>query len=207
MSSSLHFYSEKEDIIKEESINKYKDIFTEFTQMESEELALNDVLKDMFINCGISESKAIEFYKIINTKIEEIVKYNYEEIKLKYPIISENETKIICSYFCELPESNYSPYKLVNKNLCEEDRIVGILKIAKYLFIFLKALRKLTRYYPKEKHMFRCITHHIKLDENKNKNINPYRKNNVKKFWVFHLYLLKNILIKYILRKIKIIKK
>ena len=59
MSSSLHFYSEKEDIIKEESINKYKDIFTEFTQMESEELALNDVLKDMFINCGISESKAI----------------------------------------------------------------------------------------------------------------------------------------------------
>ena len=85
------------------------------------------------------------------TKTEEIINKNWDKIKKRYSKISKEDSKIICSYTCESKNNKYSPYKILNKNLFSEDRKGGIKNISKYLFILLKSLRKLDRYYPNEK--------------------------------------------------------
>ena len=140
----------------------------------------------MFISYGATESKSIELYKEISEKIKIIMEYNYEKIKQKYPLITEDEAKIISSYTCELTESFYCPYKIVNNCLCEANKKDEIKKISQYLFLFLQSLRKLIRYYPKQKQMYRCIINQVKIKEDIfNKAVIPYEKNKIKTFWGF----------------------
>ena len=60
----------------------------------------------------------------------------------------------------------------------------GVNNISKYLYIFLAALRKLPRYYPENKMLYRCLTCKVNLSEN-NKEIVPYKIGNKKTFWGF----------------------
>ena len=54
----------------------------------------------------------------------------------------------------------------------------GIRNISKYLFLLLKSLRKLSRYYPK-KYLYRCISVLVKLDyDSFNKKFVPYIEGN-----------------------------
>ena len=110
-------------------------------------------------------------------KAKSIIKYNFDLIKEDYPYISEQEAIIISSYSCESIFPDYSPYKILNKNLNEEDRLKGIKNISKYLFIFLNSLRKLRKYYPKGKYMYRCINKKVNLEQDIfNNKISPIKK-------------------------------
>ena len=180
---SLHFYTEKENIQNKLSINHYKNIFSEYSKRIPN---LNEALKEMFISTGITDQKAYELTEDILTKSEKFVEYNYDSIKDKYPALFREEAKIIFSYNCESKDPNYSPYKILNKNLCLENTEQGIKNISKYFFIFLKSLRKLERYFPNQKYMYRCVNKNIKLNDNYfDKKIEPYIRGAVKTFWGF----------------------
>ena len=156
------FYDKNEEIPKDKSINDYSNMFTDFNQDIPN---LNEALKQMIFSTGIKDDKATRLVNEILSKTEDIVQYNYSLIKEKYPLLEWEEAKIISSYTYETTDSNYSPYKILNRNLNDKNREKGIKNISKYLFIFLKALRKLDRYYPKQKYMYRCINKHVNLKE------------------------------------------
>ena len=68
----------------------------------------------------------------------------------------------------------------------EEKREEAIKQISKYLFIFLKSLRKLDFFYPKGKYMYRCINKKVNLNkDNSNNYMISYLKGNIKVFWGF----------------------
>ena len=182
---SLHFYTEKEDYLKEESINKYKNEFIEYIK---EPPTLSDALKQMFINYEATEEQSNELVNDIISKTEVIINKNWEQIKKKYSKITKEDSKIISSYTCESKNKKFSPYKILNKNLVSEDRKEGLKNISKYLFILLKSLRKLDKYYPneKEKYLYRCINSKVNLNYDIfNKKLVPYITGNTKTFWGF----------------------
>ena len=113
-----------------------------------------------------------------------------EKIKNKYPNITLTDAEIISSYTYEFEkeDNQYCPYRLLNRNLVNDNRKEGINNISKYLYILLYSLRKLTRYYPKEKskYLYRCIPSNINLNDDQfNKKIVPYIIGNKKNFWGF----------------------
>jgi len=116
------------------------------------------------------------------------VENNFSNIKNKYNNISKEDAYIICSYTYECNEPDYCPYKILNENLVSQDRRKGVKKISKYLYIFLKALRKLPKYRPnvENKYLYRCIRRKVKVSEDENNPQNlPYKKGNLKTFWSF----------------------
>ena len=182
---ALHYYSENEDNYKEESIDKYKDIFIEY---EDNIPDLLEALNQMFINSGCTEEKSNELINDILLKIDKIMNENKNKIKSKYQNLKEEEIKIISSYTCEAKDKKYSPYKLLNKNLVSDNRQEGINNISKYLYILLKSLRKLDRYFPKDKSKFlyRCINSKVEINKNTFKpKLIPYITGNKKTFWGF----------------------
>ena len=65
---------------------------------------------------------------------------------------------------------------------------MGIRIISKYLFIFLKSLRKLSRYYPdkQSKYLYRCISTQVELNYDPfSRNKVPYLRGQTKVFWAF----------------------
>ena len=71
-------------------------------------------------------------------------------------------------------------------NLCEEYREKGINNVSKYFFLFLKSLRKILRYYPKQKYMYRCVEENVNLEKDiLNKNIEPNKRGITKTFYGF----------------------
>ena len=180
---SIHFYDNNEDTIKNESINNFSSIFKEYNINIP---SLNDALNEMFTSTGISPQKVYEFTEDIISKSSDIVKFNFELINQKYPSLLKEEAKIISSYTCEAKNPYYSPYKILNRSLCEENREEGIKKVSKYFYIFLKVLRKLDIYYPEKKYMFRCINKKININEDSyKKKAIKYKQGNKKTFWGF----------------------
>ena len=182
---SLHFYEEEEGFEKGESINKYWDIFLEYT---IETPTLSDALKQMFFSAGADKNEVDELILDILSKSEQKIDSNFKEIKKKYPDISRDEAIIISSYTCESKIQIYSPYKLLNTALSSKNRKKGIENISKYLYILLNSLRKLKRFYPNSeiKYLYRCIGAKVNLKENpKDKNFIPYANGNIKTFWAF----------------------
>ena len=155
---SLHFYCNGEDNEKEESIDNYKDIFTDFLDNPP---SLKEALIQIFIAGGVPESELDDYVKDLNTKINKFIedKEINKKIKEKYPNISKDDSLIIASYTCEAKNYEFSPYRTLNRNLASDNREEGLKKVSKYLFILLNALRKLKRYYPDEeqKYLYRGI--------------------------------------------------
>ena len=94
---------------------------------------------------------------MILAKSAEIIRDNFEIIKEKYPIITYEEAQIISSYNIIPYDPDFSPYKILNKNLCKENRYERIKNISKYFYIFLKSLRKLNRYFINKNYLYKCI--------------------------------------------------
>ena len=180
---SLDFYCEEEENNREESINKYKNIFMNY---ESNPPSLSEALRQMFESCELDKNKVKELIDDILNKCKNRIEPDFEIIKKKYENITKEDAYIICSYTCELKERKYSPYRILNQNLVSDDRKNGVLNISKYLYIFLKALRKLPRYYPKNNYLYRCLTVKVNIskDPNKEKMV-PYISGNIKTFWGF----------------------
>ena len=180
---SLNFYSEEEDNDKEESINNYKNLFLDY---EKNIPSLKDALIQMFKSTNLDTKIVNNLTKDIITKCKERIELNYHEIKNKYNNITKEDAYIICSYTCESKERKYSPYRILNQNLVSDDRKNGVRNISKYLYIFIKSLRKLPRYYPKNKYLYRCLTIKVNISkDSNNEKIIPYIIGNTKTFWGF----------------------
>ena len=179
------FYLEEEENEKEESISKYNDLFEKYINNKP---ALNIALYEMYYLSNLSKEKAIDLTNDILQKCKERVDLNLSKITDKYQNISRDDAFIITSYTCESKEPNYSPYKILNKNLVSDDRKNGLKIISKYFYILLYTLRKLPRYYPIQTkgYLYRCINKHInyKIDPFNPKAI-PYMQGNKKTFWGF----------------------
>ena len=184
---SLLYYDENEDNSKEESIDNYKDIFNEYLDKCP---TLKESLQQLFTSAGASEEKCEALMKIIFNQINKHIDKNLVKIKEKYPNITLEEAEIISSYTCEIPkreDSSFNIYKIVNNNLVSENRNLGVENISKYLYILLKSLRNLDRFYPEPgSYLYRCIgvKVNLKIDPLNEKNI-PYIKGNKKTFWGF----------------------
>ena len=184
---SLYYYINNESDSKS-SINDYENIFYSYITKTP---TLKEALMQMLTSSGATQ---IESNRLINEIISQVnshLKQKFIEIHNKYPNISMEEAQIISSYTCELPnkkDSNYNIYKILNKNLVSENRQMGIKIISKYLFIFLKSLRKLKRYYPdkQSKYLYRCISTQVQLNyDSFNKSKIPYIRGQTKTFWAF----------------------
>ena len=153
---SLIFYSEEGENQKEESIDKYKDLFDEY---KSQSITLTEALIHMYTSSGVEKNKMNNLITGLIKDCKNKIELNLDKIKEKYPSLTEDEAIIISSYTCEAKDNKYSPYKLLNKNLSSDDRINGIKKISKYFYILLKSLRKLKKYYStkENKYLYRCI--------------------------------------------------
>ena len=116
---SLIYYSEEEYKDKEESIDKYKDLFIQY---ENNIPTLNESLNQLFISAGLNKDNSEDLIKDIINKCAETIDNNFEEIKEKYNKIDKNDAYIICSYTCEAKDKRYSPYKILNQNLVEDNR-------------------------------------------------------------------------------------
>jgi len=182
---SLNFFCEEEDNSKEESINNYKDLFSNY---EKNLPTLSEALIQMFMSSNLNEQKANELTDDILSKCQKKIDQNFNEIKKKYDKILKDDAYIICAYTCESKERKYSPYKILNQNLVSDNRKNGINNISKYLYIFLKSLRKLPRYYPTKtnKYLYRSITSKVSLNKDPfNEKLVPYITGNQKTFWGF----------------------
>ena len=180
---SLNFYCEEEENNREESINKYKNLFSNY---ESNSPSLSEALIQMFESCELESDKVKRLTEDIISKCKERIDPDFNEIKKKYDKISREDAYIICSYTCESIDRKYSPYRILNQNLVSDDRRNGVRNISKYLYIFLKALRKIPRYYPKNGHLYRCLTCKVSLSKDpNNEKLIPWMAGNNKTFWGF----------------------
>jgi hypothetical protein len=108
------FYLEEEENEKEESISKYNDLFEKYINNKP---ALNIALYEMYILSNLSKEKSIDLTNDILQKCQKKVDLKLTQIKSKYQNISREDAFIITSYTCESKEPNFSPYKILNKNL------------------------------------------------------------------------------------------
>ena len=173
---SLNFYCDEEDNShKELSLDKYNFLFIEYaknsptlpealTQLYKEALSLEGNLIDKTIN------------EILNS-CKKRIDLGFVEIKKNFENITREDAYIICSYTYETDNTFLSPYKLLNRCLTVDDRKNGVRCVSKYFYLLLKSLRKLPKYYPKDKFLYRCI--------NKLVNNSFYLKGNIKTFWGF----------------------
>ena len=179
----LYFYTSNEDISISDSINDYNYIFESYSNNTP---CLSEALEQMIKSTGLSDQKVFDLTNDIISKCEKIVKSNSTLITDKYQNITLKDAKIISSYSCEAEDPNYSPYKILNMNLCSEKREQGIKNVSKYLYIFLRSLRKLDKFYPTQKYMYRCINKYVNLKKNYfNEKIIPYKRGNSKTFYGF----------------------
>ena len=182
---SLHFYCNGEDNEKEESIDNYKDIFTDFLDNPP---SLKQALSQIFIAGGVPKNELNDYVDDLYNKVNKLVEDRNIKIKEKYPNISNEDSLIIASYTCEAKNCEFSPYRTLNRNLASGNREEGLKKVSKYLFILLNALRKLKRYYPDEeqKYLYRGIKVMVntKIDPF-NPKLVPYLRNKQKTFWAF----------------------
>ena len=179
---SLHYYAEEEDINKDISINNFYYLFSMY---EPNLPTLTDALNQLFGSCCNNKKEIDLLVKDILHKCHDKIDKQFIKIKEKYNNITIEDAYIICSYTCESLNRKYSPYRVLNTNLVSENREMGIDRISKYLYILLKSLRKLDRFIPPEKSLYRCITRKVIEKDSSNENSISYKKGEKKKFWAF----------------------
>ena len=180
---SLNFYcKEEDDNNKEVSLNKYKYIFSNYDKNTP---SLSEALIQMYKSLNLEDKKIQELVNDIINKCKERIDPEFDSIKMKYINITKEDAYIICSYTCEAETKIFYPYKLLNTNLTMDDRKNGVRNISKYLYILLKSLRKLPRFYPKDKHLYRCLTVQVNTSKDNILNNSSYFIGNQKTFWGF----------------------
>ena len=110
--------------------------------------SLKEALSEMYLLSKVSKNKVNELVDEIISNCEKKIQDRMDEINNKYENITKEDAIIICSYTYESDDKDYSPYKILNKNIISNNRENGLKIVSKYFFIFLKALRKLPKYYP-----------------------------------------------------------
>ena len=176
---SLNFYNKEEFDFEEESINRYKTLFIGYDKKIP---TLSEALEQMFKSSNLNKNKIGELIQDIITQCETRIDPDFENIRIKYENITKEDAYIICSYTCESIDRAYSPYRLLNQSLVSNNREFGVSNISKYLYILLQSLRKLPRYYPENKVLYRCLTCQINLSQS-NYHTKSYEIGKTKTFW------------------------
>ena len=154
---SLNFYCEEEKNSNKtlDSINKYKNLFINYDEKIP---SLSEALSQMYKSSNLKDKKINELTEDIITKCKARIDPEFDIIKMKYFNLTKEDAYIICSYTCESLDEAFSPYRILNKNLLSDNKKNTVNNISKYLYILLKSLRKLPRYYSKKSALYRCIT-------------------------------------------------
>ena len=140
---SLDFYCEEEENNREESINKYNNIFTNYVNNPP---SLSEALIQMLESCELDKNKVKGLTDDILSKCKKRIDPNFDIIKNKYENITKEDAYIICSYTCESKERKYSPYRILNQNLVLDDRRNGVRNISKYLYLInFESIKKITK--------------------------------------------------------------
>ena len=165
----------------EHSMNNYKKFFEEY---ERNPPSLQESLNQMFKSANIEDKNIKLFTDEVMDKCKLCIDKNFDEIKTKFNKISIDDAYIICSYTVELKNHRYCPDRIVNGYLSKNGREIA--KISKYLYILLKSLRKLPRYYPPKKYLYTAIIPKVFLKEDPfNKELVPYIIGNKNTFYGF----------------------
>ena len=188
--SNMISNNEKEDFEINEPIDKYLEIFIPFTKNIP---TLEQALFQM-ANSRSNHIQDIELYiKDVIKNCTDYIEKSLIIIKEKYPEINKEDVIIITSYTYESRENkefqDNAPYKILNENLLSENRKEGINKISMYLFILLKAIRKLPKYIPenmKDDKLYKYIRRLVgQKPDPKNPKFIPYCEGNIKTFNAF----------------------
>ena len=131
--------------MEEESINNYADIFMAYI---SKPPTLIEALEQLFNSTRTENSNDI--IKEILSK--NTIDRNFDKIKQIYPKITKEESMIISTYIVEI--RNISIYNIINRTLNNDKK--NIKNISKYLYLFIKSLRKLKKY-SDSKYLYRGI--------------------------------------------------
>ena len=91
---SLNYYFEEEENSREESLNNYKYLFTNY---ESKKPTLEEALNQIFKSVVFDEAKAKSLTDDIIGKCKQAIDPRFNAIKQKYKNISINDAYIICS--------------------------------------------------------------------------------------------------------------
>ena len=179
----INFYDPNEGIEKEESINNYKELFSEYKNNLPN---LKESLFQLLDSTDLAKNKIDEYIDFIKKESEDTIDEKLTEIKEKYPQITYDQAVIIASYTVEAPDTDYSPYRILNKNMVSKNRKEGLKKVSKYLYLLLKTLRLLPKYTDETKCLYRCIKFKVNmmidpLDEK----VVPYITGKNKTFWTF----------------------
>ena len=164
------------------TVNDYKKLFEKY---EHNPPSLQESLYQMFKSSNLDDKNIELFINEIMDKCKECIDSKMNEINKKFKKITKDDAYIICSYTVDIKDPIYNPYKLLNKYLSNPNKN-EIIKISKYLYILLKSLRKLPRYYPDNKYLYRCIRQHVPIKEDPfNKELVPFVVGNKKTFYGF----------------------
>ena len=129
------FYSPDEDNIKEESINNYSYLFESYNNNPP---TLKEALSEMYLLSKISKNKVNELVDEIISNCGNKIKDRMVDINNKYENITKEDAIIICSYTYESDDDEYSPYKILNKNIVSNNRENGLKIVSKYFLFLLK---------------------------------------------------------------------
>ena len=119
---SLNFHTEEEDNYREESINKYKNLFSKY---ENNPPSLKEALNQMYKSTNIENNQVDILTEDIINKCKGRIDPNIDDIKKKNNNIAKEDAYIICSYTCESEQKEYSPYRILNKSLVSDNRQNG----------------------------------------------------------------------------------
>ena len=115
---SKKFYDDNEGIEREESINNYKELFTDFVKNPP---SIEESLFQIFNSSGVTNDKIEEYIKKIKDESRKKVNDNYSNIK--DPSLKFDNAVIMSIYSCEVEDNpKYSPYRVLNRNLVIENR-------------------------------------------------------------------------------------
>ena len=181
--NSFNFYDPNEGIERDESINNYKELFAEY---KNKLPTIEESLFQLLNSTDLAQNKIYEYIYYIKNASKKPINDNLDKIKEKYPELTYNQALIIASYTVESPDGDYSPYRILNRNMVSENRKEGLAKVSKYLYLLLKTLRLLPKYEDGSRCLYRCIPVKVNMMiDPYDEKVVPYIKGKNKTFWTF----------------------
>ena len=95
---SLDFYCKEEDDIREESINRYRNLFINY---DTKTPSLVEALEQMFKSSNLDKKKIDELIFDMINQCSTRIDPDFENIQSKYRDITKEDAYIICSYTSE----------------------------------------------------------------------------------------------------------